>query len=483
MEHSTIKYDDNVAIHYDVIALPLRKIKGFKHKVFEGGICNKNYKFLYGYIRTKPFKADAHLQVIRSYKIHNTKLDNINESVVYAGILYNHFGNFITDCLSRLWYVAKYNNHNLKILFLAEDNSGLLEYQISLLKLLGIDSERIIILQKPATIKQIIVPVQAWLTFAAFNCELFNITYDFIIKNAEHKPYEKIYLSRSKFEKKDLFNEKYFEDFFSDMSFKILYPEKLHINDQVSYIASAKEIACTSGTLSHLSLFAKPNTKLICLLRTKDLNRQQSLISYAKNLNYVYIDVSINIFLTRYTGCNYLIGPTPYWKNFLKNEYDIDDNTDIFKNLNSTDINIGSYIQKCIRSMPKLLDDLENPEVTYKTYSRSLMLSFYPELENNCLFIKSKNFLICYKNKKTKITLNEDQIIHFKNDNFIFSVKYWAIHMDNLFFLDENSEPIIQFNRDIKETKISRWISGGGLKFIGRHVMFPDTVIKLKEII
>ena len=120
-------------------------------------------------------------------------------------------------------------------------------------------------------------------------------------------------------------NEKYFEDFFAKHGFKIIAMEKLSIEEQISLIMGADEIASTMGTLTHWALFCKPTAKFIMFPRTHTTQGLdfQFFIHVAINFKNVYIvDVYKSIMYPQvHYGSECLIGSTKYWKEFVANYF------------------------------------------------------------------------------------------------------------------------------------------------------------------
>ena len=191
---------------------------------------------------------------------------------------------------------------------------------------MGIKKERIIFVNKPMQFRSITVPDHAQkFSDEAFTKE-FLIPYQIIKSHVTPGTKKKVYLTRREIDKvimkygqKACFNERYFEDFFVAHGFEAVALEKLPIEEQISIIMGADEIASTGGTLSHWVIFCKPTAKFIMLTRTKNylLSKQCQLMEAFNFRNYYIVDGSHNLLLANpYRGI-FMLGSNEYWKKFV----------------------------------------------------------------------------------------------------------------------------------------------------------------------
>lgn len=100
------------------IILPAKAVvveKGY----FAGGVCTQNFEFVGGVERYekshKNFPGFGGMAT--SYQCSPSELYHSDESVIFGGGIYNHFGHFLLDGLSRLWYLIKNPNDMRKFAF------------------------------------------------------------------------------------------------------------------------------------------------------------------------------------------------------------------------------------------------------------------------------------------------------------------------------------------------------------------------------
>lgn len=309
-----LKEQTKVTIIKNGILLPLKKIdKETVNGKYGGGVCDEDFNFVGGLSRNA--ERAMNYSCKESYKVDKSEIQYYDEKIIFGGVIISTFGHFILECLSRLWWVLE-NNNNYKIAFLLV-NDTYKSYYDNFFKLLDINLNRIIYVKEPSQFKEIIVPDETMYAWSNFK-DKYNIIYEKIMNNVKEKEFRKLYLTRSKFENNDCFNEKYFEDFFKKRGYEIISPEQYSIEEQIGFIKGADEVVCTLGTLSHLLLFAKPKTKLVILNRAV-INPliPQLIINQVKELNFYIIDVSFNFLPVAHNHGCFLLGPTKYWKEYL----------------------------------------------------------------------------------------------------------------------------------------------------------------------
>lgn len=439
------------------IILPLRKTEiPATDGVYEGGVCNEKFEFIAGYKRKDNEKLN-NFECIRSYKVNDDTIHEVDEEVIFAGIAYSHFGHFIVETMNRLWWVVKNNIYDKKVVFLK--NKDFDSAFIQLIEMVGIKKEHIVFLDEPTKFKKVHIPDQSLMYFDYYH-EEFVLPYQAIMENILPSKDKRIYLSRTQFVKKDCINEEYFEDFYQKLGFRIVYPEQLDIKEQISIVAGADEIVSTIGSVSHLALFAKKGTKIVTLLRARNyFNVTQEIINQAKGLDSTFIDVTCNFLPYRYSANCYYIGPNISWATFVKQEYDIEIDSNLTDYLNSGNNHIGDYFKQWIKifssenQLKKIkndnsLDILKNLEIVFsnelnnfQTVSQKISKQLVKK-QNNLSTFSDKVFVFSrYDGTYSRlIRLNSSGSIetlkgkHHKNES------YWNISDDNLVFFNNEGK-------------------------------------------
>ena len=460
----------NFDVYDDAIILPIRRIPNADGELVNaGGVCDKSFNFLAGFLDSEYSKGKVTREVAFSYKTND--ITNSQEDVIFSGILINHFGHFLTDSMVRMWYAAKNSDQKIALLLTPppsfDDWNFEDSYHIKMLELMGIEKDRIIIVDKPTQFKSVTIPKQSifWLG-KTYDAELINIVYDNARQAVKSKDEKRIYLSRTKWNK-SVINESYFEDFFSKRGFKVLHPQEMPLDEQISYIAGADEIVCIYGTLSHLALFAKQGTKLINLMKqTLSIAGRQQKVDILRQLDSVYIDVSFN-FLPNDHGSSktHIVAPTIYWEGFLSNEYGIESNTDIFEFLNKPNI-IGDFFKLYLKNL--LSPSFHMFAYAFKFNPYAHLKSFYDSLDpdnsgkmlkaairtDNSLF---KGKLFTYRrsdtNEKYRVKLLSDGRIWPINPDRLKGEAKWSYFKGRLYFLNGINQIISEFVTDVSAPK------------------------------
>ncbi|WP_406947634.1 glycosyltransferase 61 family protein [Psychrobacter piscatorii] len=337
------------------------------------------------------------------------------------------------------------------------------------------------------------IPDQSLCYFSHYHQE-YTYPYQAIMDNINPAEHRKVYLSRTKFIKKDCINEEYFESFYRQQGFEIIYPEQLNIKEQISIISGADQIVSTIGTVSHLGLFAKKNAKIITLLRARNyFNATQSIVNQAKELDYVFVDVTCNFLPHRYSANCYYIGPNNTWVEFVKQEYNINLDINILDYLNSNNSHIGDYFQQWMKifsskkQLSKIqsdnsLDILNNLEVIFannkditKEPSRSLVIDSNTSSRKSDLF-KNKVFSFSrYDGTYSRqILLSESGLIQTINGKDHSNESFWEIRNNELVFLSMNKKLTSRYFLTKEKPE--------GLFLLGYYEPNKEIIFKLNEV-
>ena len=167
-----------------------------------------------------------------------------DETVVYCGYLVNHWGHFLIEGVTRLWYFLENDPGVDKYVFFLDENE---EREIranyrEFLELLGI-WEHLEIINTPTTYREVIVPELGLYCRRRYTPKLLKV-YDTVANNAAPDPNwerpAKIYYSRSQFKKGMPFESGFdtLDDFFRRNGYTILYPEKVPLGRMISTSAT-----------------------------------------------------------------------------------------------------------------------------------------------------------------------------------------------------------------------------------------------------
>ncbi len=266
-----------------------------------------------------------------SYIFEKEKVSVIEDKVIFIGILPKHWGHFITDTVSRLWFVldaGEYKNCKIAVCTWGWGNETKISGNYAdMFRYLGIDPEKIILVRDVIKAREIIVPdpVMGYETkyhryykdILEFACQ--NALTDDAVKNLE--PYKKVYFTRTHFLKSKLkeVGEKEIEKDFERAGYKIFAPESLSLCEQIFYIRHCERMAAISGTITHNAIFSKNGLGLTILNRTCVLNPPQVRINQLFDVECIYVDVYSKA--VEQTHREYGVGPILIEENNLLIRY------------------------------------------------------------------------------------------------------------------------------------------------------------------
>lgn len=315
------------AREYDnAILLPLRRRKESPASAYngwhEGGVCSGEHTFLAGLARKYPV-ADVNWGCIKGYSPSKTVYRD--ETVVFGGVLIDHFGHNLVDCLSRMWYFAKNTDTPYKFVFLMMTNHK--KYVKDFFQLAGLDEDRYEIITEATQFRRVIIPDQAVFSISSTAHPDWLLFFDKIKENIRKTlpapNADKLYLTRTQLPEEKVFetNERYFERFFSERGYVCVAPEKLSLAEQINLIMNASSIVTTMGTLSHMMLFANQNANCTILLRTpSEIVYPQIIIDLLKGYTCSYVEVTKEILPSPHSRGVPLYLHTDYFMQYLADQ-------------------------------------------------------------------------------------------------------------------------------------------------------------------
>lgn len=235
-----------------------------------------------------------------------------------------------------------------------------------------------------------------------------------------------------------ILGESFFENFFKNLGYKVIYPEQMSVTDQIAEVHSASEIVTTLGTLSHFAIFCNPNTTFIILQRGNDqFLAPQRIINQASLVNYIFVDVSYNLFYSNiFRGIN-LIGPTLFFKKFVNEYFNVDISEQIDFEL------LNSYL-RYFYSMYNSNKFTEIQSITmYDILNEVRKILDLPELIVNKVENRQNNSLLTSLNEKIRLLEIENatlkNIINSSGKRTFLSYKAHISHIGWVEYLTEKS--------------------------------------------
>ena len=242
-------------------------------------------------------------------------ITHIAETVVYGGVIYEHYGHLLAECFSRLWWFLENPGNDYKVVFISPHDTIIGK---DLFSMLGLKKENIILLKEASSFDAVIVPDQSYYFYSGYTTKalmVFNAIRDSVIP----ADYKKVYLTRTNLpaDTGQVVNEEYFVEYYRSLGYKIIAPEQLPIPEQVAVMAGAEDVVCISGTLQHQILFCQDGVNITVLQKKDEILEPQHWINQARKANGIFIDVSLNILPDGNWGTGWLFMPTVHWKRYI----------------------------------------------------------------------------------------------------------------------------------------------------------------------
>ncbi|WP_086613727.1 glycosyltransferase family 61 protein [Acetobacter indonesiensis] len=196
---------------------------------------------------------------------------------IFVGHLHPQYGHFITECISRLWYLEKINKSDLKIIVRGIEKKEELfkiKWFLEIINILELKPENFFVPDTPVVFKTLIVPAPLFsedsvcFSRMATFCNAIGSKFS-QERSQELQKQRNIYLSRSKLSCGTVFieNEKELESELQKKGFEIVHPQDLTVNEQINIFRNDNFVIGQVGSAFHTSIFV-PSPQGICF-RTK----------------------------------------------------------------------------------------------------------------------------------------------------------------------------------------------------------------------
>ena len=217
----------------------------------------------------------------------------VSQRMIYGGEITLHYGHFLTESISRLWYALK--DEQCPILFHGLDKSNVRQktFLDMFFEPVNLD-KRLISFEVPVLLKEVIIPYPSFLN----RCEAFenhkllpeNITKS--VLSARPSTSQPLYFSRRLLNSRQrkVINEYELEKKLHDNGFAICFPEKLSLQQQIYLINKHEVVVGVIGSALHNILFdTSPRRYIVYLGDRGYINTNFLMIDAIKSANSVYI--------------------------------------------------------------------------------------------------------------------------------------------------------------------------------------------------
>ena len=233
----------------NAVILPLRRDPGFGLLFGKGGVVDVDGNYVD--LSCIPGRVQ--------YAYPFEKPEYRDEKVVYCGYLVNHWGHFLIEGVTRLWYFLENDPTVDKYVFFLDENEereikGNYREFFRLLKIW----DKLEIINRPTAYREVVVPELGLHMRTSYTTKLlavFDTVAGNVLADSNWETPEKIYFSRSQFQKSKAFESGFdtLDNFFSKNGYTILYPEKVPLDRMIYYIRHAKVVASLSRDATTLA--------------------------------------------------------------------------------------------------------------------------------------------------------------------------------------------------------------------------------------
>ena len=225
----------------------------------------------------------------------------MHKKVIFLGFLLTGFGHSYTDDLRKLWFLKTDECRSLvangyELVYTTSWNLPIPTEVLDIFELAGVNLNCARHIKQLTHFDEIVVPDNSikatdyGRVYCREYAEMING-----IKMAvpdSTKSVSKLYLSRTKFSfgsKKER-GEEEIESVFRSLGYEIVFPEEHSVVEQIQMVRSCDHFAATEGSVSHLSLFCKPETDVTIINKANYLNFHQVMVNEFADLRVTYIE-------------------------------------------------------------------------------------------------------------------------------------------------------------------------------------------------
>lgn len=243
------------------------------NKVDRGGIINCK-----GRVEKKSLLYRNFSQIIFPPSAPRRTIKKINETHIYAGFLFNHFGHFILESLARIWTARKVPD--IPIVWAAAGDLN--NWQREICEMLGI-AGRVRTLEVPMCFRKLLLPDVGYRIQDYIHPDhaKFLAAYSPSLNEKRGPP---LWLSRSALRAEQAIDgEDEFENELNKRGWDIVHPEQLSVTKQLALIANASVVAGVEGSALHAVLLVERLSGPLVVFR-RLFNQNYRTIADVKNI-------------------------------------------------------------------------------------------------------------------------------------------------------------------------------------------------------
>lgn len=239
-------------------------------------------------------------------------------------MFYPVWGHCITDNIRRTWFLNSEIGREFRdcpIVYIPYIGSPLEKQNNfqSLLKILGVDLDKLRPIIQPTKFDKIILPDESFYRkFTNEYRETIDCIRNFAIKNRKLTSSKKIYY----FYGRNQVGEERLAEYFKSKGYEIISPEKLTLDEQLNTLINCESFASSAGSCAHNSVFLRDGAEVIIIPRTNNgfMNGYQLAINEVHPVNVNYVDSTLSIFNKGHDSFCFII--SEQLKRFFGDKFD-----------------------------------------------------------------------------------------------------------------------------------------------------------------
>lgn len=225
----------------------------------------------------------------------NLQPQNTIDAGIYCGLLFNHYGHFLLETLSRVWFALSCSTPQTLVFQTCQRREAAVfaAFTTEVFRALEMLGHRIVVVNDCLQVRDLTVPTPSFVIRRGFNSE-YSKSMRRIGQLIAPSPGElgsKIYLTRSGLGAGRILGEEQVERVFERQGFRIVSPEKLKFSEQVAMAQGIEDVGGVLGSALHSLVFSE-NPRCTVLLRDKNKRVLQNyfIIDELAGIDATYID-------------------------------------------------------------------------------------------------------------------------------------------------------------------------------------------------
>lgn len=212
---------------------------------------------------------------------------------VFGGMLWDHFGHFLLEGLSRAWAFADLPGPIIWVR--RAPHARLTPWQADILQLIGLGGREHRVVTAPVRVGRLAVPQQGLVMWRYLHPRQAELLAAYPFRSPE--PGRRVWLSRSGLPSKlaRIDGETLVEATLSARGWTILHPENMSIAEQLAALEAAELIAGFAGSAFHGLLLARDiRARIVIISRGERLNPNYQLIAAARGFDQHLVSVGLD---------------------------------------------------------------------------------------------------------------------------------------------------------------------------------------------